>query len=134
MIEDEEGADDNDQGADDVIDCRGSAAGPGAAGAGRTEVLFRQQLVLLKDGVIVDHGLLFEGLDLAGCRTGRPVACAAIAGDGVVGGGGGAQVAWIRAHDEGRGSGALDGAETRQNVLGPLRLTCSVRMPSVMFQ
>lgn len=95
MIKDKEGTDDDDDDADSIVDCRGSAGDRGRQGRGRTEVLFRQQLVLLEDGAIVEHGLLFEGLDLAGCRAGRP-ACTAIAGDGVVGG---AQVAW---HDEGR--------------------------------
>lgn len=100
MIEDEEGADDDDNGGDGIIDCRGSAAGQGWRGRGRTEVLFREQLVLVEDGAIVEHGILLEGLDLAGCRTGRPVACTTIVADRVVGSGSGAGVAWIGAHDE----------------------------------
>lgn len=66
----------------------------------RTEILLGQQLVPLEYGAPVDHGLLFEGLDLAGGWAGGPGGCADIVGDGVVGDGGRTRVAWIGAHDE----------------------------------
>lgn len=85
VIENEEGADNDDEETDSIIDCKASTGyGHGGQIRGRTKVFLGQQLVPLKDGTIVDHRLLFEGYDLAGSWTWRPGGYTGIAGDGIV--------------------------------------------------
>lgn len=105
LVGDEESDKDDEDDGDGVIDCnRVNKLNQGVAKRRRTEVLFRQHLVLAKYGLVVDHGLLFECLDLAGCRTGCPVDCTGIADEGIVKVGKGAGGAHVDGGREGRES------------------------------